>query len=194
MDFHVTRRYVFNLYTVGKLSMEACRAECAATRDGVLAAHRELDFQKKLENDAYVEARAEQIAMLLASSKRAFKPHTTTVLAFMAQFTPENYGVLKRSKPLVLTGPTRVAKSSYLESLYGIAATLTVNCPGVEEPPLQDFVGNRKSIAPYCLRSATGVWYTETNCCFKALINQSSWASRAQTSISTRCSCISCHC
>ena len=144
VDFHVTRRYVFNLYTVGKLPMEACRAECAAKRDGVLAAHRELDFQKKLENDAYVEARAEQIAMLLASSQRAFKPHTTTVLAFMAQFTPENYGVLKRSKPLVLNGPTRVAKSSYLESLYGIAATLTVNCQGVEEPPLQELVANPK--------------------------------------------------
>ena len=145
--FQVKRRWVMNRFCARQLSLEDARSEVTLTREGVRSCHGELDYQQRERCRLRLEAKSRAIVKMVESSRRPFHPHKEEVVDFMKQFSEQNYGVLMRSKPLVLDGPSRYGKSEYMKALYGVADTLIVDCENLEagqEPPLQIFHTNSR--------------------------------------------------
>ena len=73
------------------------------------------------------------------TQRRPSIPHPVLAREFMSQFCAENWGVLSRTKPLVLDGPTQFGKSTFAEGLFGSEMTIIINCQNCQTPPMQRF-------------------------------------------------------
>ena len=101
---------------------------------------RDIRYHEEQEKLAAWSVQRREVCRLLQLTMRPFIQHPV-VLSWKQQYEQWNYGVLKRFNTLVLRGPTQLGKTSYAESIFGEAATLTVQCQGLgnDLPSLREF-------------------------------------------------------
>ena len=75
-------------------------------------------------------------ARTLSSQPRRKKPKTIEVVS---AWLSELSATRDRKKFLVLNGPSRLGKTQFAISLFGLQRTLEVNCASADHPPLRAF-------------------------------------------------------
>ena len=115
-----------------------------ALRDRSKAACAELDFQKSEALLQQVNDQAVEVKKQLAREELPFVEHPPEVKRFTQQFNlPDSEPLLRRTKVLVVTGPTSIGKSAFCKSLFSSEKTYVVNCQNaVGEPYLKPWAEN----------------------------------------------------
>ena len=133
------RSWMLSKYQTHKMTAEAYLAETLKLKQGSIGIVRELEHQLKLEQQHELESELHRIEQAFKIQRRPSIPHPVLVQEFMSQFRVENWGVLSRTKPLVLDGPTQFGKSTFAEGLFGSEKTIIINCQNCLTPPMQRF-------------------------------------------------------
>ena len=140
-DFVVDTKCILQLWQQRKLTHSQAIQHLHASRGShsrSLVEHvRYHEQEEKKEQWAIQRA---QLGQLLQRTMRPFIYHDV-VAKWQEQYRPEFYGTIKRFETLLLRGSSRLGKTSYAESLFGDAATLTVQCQGLGDdlPSLREF-------------------------------------------------------
>ena len=122
---------IWSAWRLQKISDADVQKELIRSRDrGAVQA---LNDVRVLIRHADILNREDEISRVqatLESAQKTFRCHAT-VSEFMAQFTPDRYGVDGRKKALVLLGATQEGKSMKAISLFKNKHTLKVSCQGL---------------------------------------------------------------
>ena len=118
------RSWMLSKYQTNKMTAEAYLSETLKLKQGSIGIVRELEHQLKLEQQHELESELQRIERAFQTQRRPSIPHPVLVQEFMSQFRVENWGVLSRTKPLVLDGPTQFGKSTFAEGLFGSEKTI----------------------------------------------------------------------
>jgi hypothetical protein len=138
-EFVLSRRWIAHALGQGKMDIETAMEEAIISRQGVMGAMREFEFQKKLATQRAQEAESARLSKLIASRMGKFKPPSNTVLQWKAQFEYTEESLPSRFKLLVLDGPTRMGKTSWALTFFGEENTLVLNCQNTMTPCMNEF-------------------------------------------------------
>ena len=138
-DFAVKRRWISNQFQVRKMSCKTAIAEIIGSRDGARHYVAELKWLSEQERGLEDQKEEEEVIRLLTEGQKPWVPLPVNVQDWKKQYCRKNYGRLSRFKVLVLSGDTRLGKTSWAKSFFGPAKTLVLNCQNVSTPNMKEY-------------------------------------------------------
>ena len=160
-DFVPRKKWITTQFQLGKMSRDGYKKEVLRLKEGTGAILNEITNQENLERSSSIKQALDAIEEAFKRNMLPSIPWPPVVKEFMEQFRPCNFGVLGRTKPLVLNGPTRFGKSVFAENLFGAGDTLVINCQGLTVPPMRRYAQNWEKIKAIVFEEAD--WRLVTN-------------------------------
>ena len=140
VDYFPRVRWVANAIHARKMDLRAAEQELMGTRmpcKGMLdSVQKWVDYEQEEE----IAAEQQQEYARMATEMRPFKacpPHVEARVHLWRRTLDDPSQKPRRSKPIVIDGPSQLGKSQWAIHQFGGTRTLVVNCQGVTEPPLR---------------------------------------------------------
>jgi len=158
IDFRIRAGWIRGLWCQRKLTHANAKLEAVESRDRAFKLVDAIDKQMRLEAD--VLCRKEAARLQARAPLRPFKPPTAEEVMWLAQYgavgalgcgaggaappcAAGGAAPLRRFKTLVYDGPSRTGKSERAMAFFGADVTLAVNCQGVKQPCLHQWLSGR---------------------------------------------------
>ena len=157
VDYFPRVRWVGNAIHARKMDLRGAEDELYGTRmpcKGLLDAVQKW-VERELEAEILEEQKQEYARM--STEMRPFRdcPSHVEARVHLWRRTLDNAsGKPRRSKPIVIDGPSQLGKSAWAIHQFGGIRTLIVNCQGVTEPPLRFYARMQSSYDSLVLEEA----------------------------------------